>query len=404
MKKCKKYMGVCLMGAIFVMAAVLAAPDQVSAKTKTVITENGTKIVCDTIYTGKTYGVVDIKNAKEEVVIPETVDGKHKITGVFLALEPAYGKVYKKVRHIYLPSTVDTISEEDSDEEGCCYNAFSAFPNLKEITIDCKNKNYSAAGGVVYDKKKRLVAIAPGITEAKIESQVTSILPNALSNLTNLERFTVQEGNTKYKSEDGVLYSKDGKKLICYPVAKKETVFYVPKGVETIEETACFKQKNITQVVMSSSVRRIKSYAFAWCPLKKVKLNKKLQVIEEGAFRNEKWCSLSLPSGLKKAEIGSLPVKKLVIPKGCKVTLDVDQHSSETSLRAKTLVVKDKTLNLLKLDKEYNETLWENEYFEEDTRPKSAYAKKTIYAYKDSKAYKQIIKIAKKYHMKLKKL
>ena len=398
MQKCKKYMGVCLMGAIALMAVVLAAPEQVSAKTKTVITENGTKIVCDTSYTGKTYGVVDIKNAKEEVVIPETVDGKHKITGVFLALGPSYGKMYKKVRHIYLPSTVDAISEEDSDEEGYCYNAFSAFPNLKEITIDRKNKNYSAAGGVVYDKKKRLVAIAPGITEVKIQSRVISILPNALSNLTNLERFTVQEGNTKYKSEDGVLYSKDGKKLICYPVAKKETVFYVPKGVETIEEKACFRQKNITQVVMSSSVRRIKSYAFAWCPLKKVKLNKKLQVIEERAFRNEKWCSLSLPSGLKKAEIGSLPVKKLVIPKGCKVTLD------ESGLRAKTLVVKDKTLNLLKLDKEYNETLWENEYFEEDTRPKSVYAKKTIYAYEDSKAYKQIIKIAKKYHMKLKKL
>ena len=127
-------------------------------------------------------------------------------------------------------------------------------------------------------------------------------------------------------------------------------------------------------------------------------------MIEDGAFRNDKWCSLSLPTGLKKAEIGSLPVKKLVIPAGCKVSLDVDGHSSETCLRAKTLVVKDKSLNLLKLDVEYNETLWENEYFEEDNKAKSAYAKKTIYAYEDSKAYKQINNIAEKYHIILKKI
>lgn len=376
------------------MAAVAVMPECAAAKRKTVITQNGTKIICDTSYTGKNeYGVVDIKNAKEDLVIPETVDGKHKIIGMFLALQPAYGDVYKKVRRIYLPAGMKYISEEDSDEEGYQYNAFSAFPNLKEITIDDKNEKYSAIDGSVYDRKKRLVAIAPGIMEAAVEPWTTSILPNALNDLTKLERFMVKEGNVKYKSVDGVLYSKDGKRLISYPVKKKEEVFYVPDGVETIEEGACFDRKNLKQVVMSSSVRKIREYAFAWCSLKKVKLNSKLEVIGEGAFRSKKWCPLSLPMGLKKAEIGSLPVKKLVIPKECKVTLDVDQHSSETFLRAKTLVVKDKSLNLLKLDKEY--------MFE---REKSVYAKKTIYAYKDSKAYKQLKKIAKKYHIKLKKL
>lgn len=387
---------------IFALAAVIALPSQAEAKTKTVTTSNGARIVCE-IYQGKAE-VTAIKTEKEQLIIPETVDGKIKITGFSLADQPAYGKVYKKVRSIHFPATVKSIWEDCTDEEGSEYNAFSAFPNLTKISFTKNNRYYSAEKGVVYDSKNRLVAIAPGISDVTINSRVASILPNAFMNSEKLERFIVEEQNTKYKSVDGVLYTKDGKTLISYPVAKKDVVFRLPKGVKTIGSMACFRQKYVKQVVMSSSVRKIKSYAFAWCPLKKVKLNQGLQVIEDCAFRNDKWCSLSLPTGLKKAEIGSLPVKKLVIPAGCKVSLDVDEHSSETCLRAKTLVVKDKSLNLLKLDVEYNETLWENEYFEEDNKAKSAYAKKTIYAYEDSKAYKQIKKIAEKYHIILKKI
>lgn len=396
-------LAISIMGFLALVALVLILPSEVAAKTKMVTTSNGTKLVCES-YNGKTYQITGIKNAKEELIIPETVDGKHKITTFSMALQPCYGYSYKKVRRIYFPATVKNICEDCNDEDGFDYNAFSAFPNLTEIFFDTNNQYYSAADGKVYDTKKRLVAIAPGRSEVTIDSWVTSILPNALSDFTKLEQFTVEEENAKYKSVDGVLYTKDGETLLLYPLAKKDKEFRVPEGVKTIESAACFGQKHLTRVVMSSTVQKIKDYAFAWCPLKKVKLNKNLKVIEEGAFRNTKWCSISLPSGLKKAEIGSLPVKKLVIPAGCKVTLDVDHHSSQTWLRAKTLVVKDKSLNLLKLDKEYQETLWDNEFFDEDDKAKSVYAKKTIYAYEDSKTYKQIGKIAKKYHIELKKL
>ena len=50
------------------------------------------------------------------------------------------------------------------------------------------------------------------------------------------KEFVVAEGNSKYKAIDGVLYSKDGKKLIRIPSRRKEVK--VEQGCETVESSA----------------------------------------------------------------------------------------------------------------------------------------------------------------------
>lgn len=199
------------------------------------------------------------------------------------------------------------------------------------------------------------------------------------------------------------MYSKDGKKLLYYPVAKRDEVFRVPNGVKTVEQMACYDQKYMKKVIMSSSVHKIGKYAFARCAkLKKVSLNKRLKILKYRAFDNTHWLTLSLPKGIEEVEIGSLPVKKLDIPAGCKkVELDVDQHAGQCGIWAKTLIVRSLSLDLIAMDRE---CWYDVEEDEEAPDEESVYKGKTIYAYKDSKAYKQLAPVAKAYHIKLKLL
>jgi hypothetical protein len=54
----------------------------------------------------------------------------------------------------------------------------------------------------------------------------------------NFREFKVEEGNTKYKAIDGVLFSKDGTRLLAYPSSKSGTTYQIPEGVTIIDEVA----------------------------------------------------------------------------------------------------------------------------------------------------------------------
>lgn len=398
MKKiCAKILSGFVLGVVAVMVSLLAMSVGTGAKTKVVTTKNGTKLCCYTS-DGNNYEIYEIKNAKKDLIIPETVDGKHKIN---MFDSRKFLLDCGEVERIHFPSGLKYLCEDlELTEETGRVNTFHCFPNLKEVSFDKRNGYYSAKDGVVYDKKKRLVAIAPGISRVKVASWVTRVIPNAYEDLTKLEHISVEKGNKKYKSIKGVLYSKDGKELVYYPVAKKGTVFRIPNGVKEIGEMACFRQKYIKRLIMSNSVHEIGEYAFAQCAsLKKVSLNKKLKILEYCAFYNEKghWLTLSLPAGIEEVEIASLPVKELEIPAGVK-KVELDEELSK--IRAKTLIVRSRSLNMIAMDQE----CWYDAEIDEDDLEESVYKGKTIYAYKDSKAYKQLKPVAEIYGIKLKLL
>ena len=64
-----------------------------------------------------------------------------------------------------------------------------------------------------------------------------------------------------YLSEDGVLYSKDGKMLLAYPGNRKGTLI-VRNGCEVIASRACYYCKKISSVVLSETLKKIDDYAF----------------------------------------------------------------------------------------------------------------------------------------------
>jgi hypothetical protein len=52
----------------------------------------------------------------------------------------------------------------------------------------------------------------------------------------SLSSISVDALNTCYKVADRILFSKDGKALMCYPASKVSTVYIIPGSVTAIED------------------------------------------------------------------------------------------------------------------------------------------------------------------------
>ena len=77
--------------------------------------------------------------------------------------------------------------------------------------------------------------------------------------------YTVAEANTHFAGIDGVLLSKDGKRLVAYPPARPDTAYEVPAGVEEIGEGAFEGNRFLSQVALGAGVKRIEDSAFYGC-------------------------------------------------------------------------------------------------------------------------------------------
>lgn len=114
-----------------------------------------------------------------------------------------------------------------------------------------------------------------------------------------LENIAVASGNSVYKSVDGVLFSKDGKTLYCFPAGKNVQRYSVPATVNTIGESA-FVQAGVSSITIPGSVKTIKQSAFQSSAITSLSIPNSVTKIEEFicyGCRNLK--SLSVGSGLK---------------------------------------------------------------------------------------------------------
>lgn len=164
------------------------------------------------------------------------------------------------------------------------------------------------------------------MTSICISDNVTSIGEGAFVGI-SLINIEVDENNANYKAIDDVLYTKDGKTLLQYPIGKTATSFVIPDTVEKIEGDAfcsAIYLKNITignnvkeigsaafydcylltELVIPASVKIIGSYAFDGCEkLTTVQFMEGINTIYSGAFQScENLNELVLPNTLK--EIG----------------------------------------------------------------------------------------------------
>lgn len=121
-------------------------------------------------------------------------------------------------------------------------------------------------------------------TDISIPDSVTAIGVDIFQYCNTLANITVDDNNGVYKSDDGVLFTKDGTELIKYPIGKTDTSYTIPNGVVTIGNSAFDSCKNLTTVIIPNSVTTVAEYAFTVSGLTNITIPDSVTYIGNGAF------------------------------------------------------------------------------------------------------------------------
>jgi hypothetical protein len=125
-----------------------------------------------------------------------------------------------------------------------------------------------------------------GLTHIEIPSSVTNIEKNAFGSCDVLSSINVVSDNSIYSSEDGVLYDKNKRKLICVP-AGKNGKFVISSSVTSIGNYAFMYCRGLTSIEIPSSVTSIENEAFWNChSLTSIEIPSSVTSIENDVFWN----------------------------------------------------------------------------------------------------------------------
>ena len=313
----------------------------------------GNKFTRDGITYQVTSMIASGSTSDEVAVVSSTLSGTLTIPSTVKDLNNQYtfnvtsiasAGSYTNVNAVVLPSTLKTINTNAfSNSQITTINipagtndikdgAFAQIENLTAITVDAGNTKYSAEDGVLYEttsgnKYLKAYPVAKAGTTFTVPNDVYGVSTNAFQlaqNLTTinlpasiqdlptspeangftsakkLTAIKVDAGNTKFKDEDGVVLTQDGKTLVAYPFARRGVVdpayngplatmhagevYTIPNSVETIAKGAFAQVQHITAVKLNN-VKKISEGAFySVRNLRNVELGASVETIEDGAI------------------------------------------------------------------------------------------------------------------------
>jgi len=125
------------------------------------------------------------------------------------------------------------------------------------------------------------------IREITIPATVKKIGENAFMECSNLISIKVDKENQHFKSVNHILYSKDLKNLIAYPVNLPHKTFKIPLSVTKIEYSAFMGAIYLNEVKLNVNIEVIEEAAFSDCYyLCRIGWSNKLRKVKRYAFRN----------------------------------------------------------------------------------------------------------------------
>lgn len=133
------------------------------------------------------------------------------------------------------------------------WGTFAGCKNLKTIKLP---NNLTAIEAEAFTNCKSLSTVTIPKTVQEIES-------NPFLGCDSLIEINVENGNTHYISQEGVLFDKNDKSLISYPGGKDTVIYTVPTGIQKIGNSAfCSVDGALRTVELPDSVENIGANAF----------------------------------------------------------------------------------------------------------------------------------------------
>ena len=182
------------------------------------------------------------------------------------------------------------------------------------------------------------------LREVEIPGEMRAVDAGAFTGCDSLTRISVAPDNAWLKDIGGVLYSRDGTRLLLCPGGLQEIA--VPEGVTEIGPLAFCDNRNLDRVTLPSGLRTIGAAAFRGCAeLAEIALPEGLQSIGEAAFEScKRLRRLALPDSV--AEIGDSALRNcpemqwMKLPEGVPFSLGwfCAPHDSEHRSADKTIV------------------------------------------------------------------
>lgn len=230
-----------------------------------------------------------------------------------------------KLPSVSLPAGVTTIG----------YRAFYECAGLSSLTLpeglvaigedafaDCTSLPAVSFPSSVKSIGEQSFCRCKAIQRIEIPAGVESIGYDAFQECSALTGFVVDAANGHFSAgDDGVLFDKDKKTLLCYP-GGKEGSYAIPQGVTAVGECAFIACSKLTDITFPSSVTAIGDAAFQWCKgITSLVIPEGITVIEPYTFyRCEKLEKVVFPKGLVTIREAALQLclelKEVVIPEG----------------------------------------------------------------------------------------
>ena len=148
---------------------------------------------------------------------------------------------------------------------------------LPEVNVP-ENFNDSTVVGVVYGAFDKTI-----VRKIVLPASVREVEGGAFAGATKLESVTVATASPYYSSEDGVLFTKDEKTLVCLPAAKTSARYELPVSTEAIEPYALYDCDCALAFADNTQITQIGKYAFSGFS-GSVKLPESLTFIQKNAF------------------------------------------------------------------------------------------------------------------------
>ena len=162
-----------------------------------------------------------------------------------------------------------------------------------------KNVNYKILDGVKTIENSAFLDCS-NLRNISLPQGVMQIALFAFNGCSSLVSIEVDDKNGVYASKDGVLFTKDGTKLLRFPPGRKNREYIVPEGVKSIENSTFEGCKNLQSITLPDGVTSIGDSAFEGCKnLKYIILPESLTSIERQAFKDcSRLESITLPEGV----------------------------------------------------------------------------------------------------------